>query len=89
MIFPWGEWVIAHKAQSSALTIKSDSITASFERLLDNADIETLVKHVVIAANLRVGAGIQWGDYQRWRLRAEQEQDQMTVGTFYPPRFGL
>lgn len=54
MIYPWGEWVIAHKAESSALTIKSDSITGSFERLLDNAGIEKMVKYMVIATNLRV-----------------------------------
>lgn len=30
---PWGEWIIAHEAESSALTIKSDAITASFEGL--------------------------------------------------------
>lgn len=54
MIYPWGEWVIAHKAESSALAIKSDSITGSFRRLLDNAGIEKMVKYVVIATNLRV-----------------------------------
>ena len=59
MIYPWGEWVIAHKAESSALAIKSDSITGSFKRLPDNADIEKMVKYMVIATNLRVWARIR------------------------------
>lgn len=54
MIYPWGEWVIAHKAESSALAIKSDGNTVSFERPLDNAGIEKMVKYMVIAANSRV-----------------------------------
>ena len=49
-----GEWVIAHKAESSALTIKSDNITGSFKNLIDNAGIEKMVKYLVIATNLRV-----------------------------------
>lgn len=50
MIYPWGEWVIAHKAEA----IKSDSIRGSFKRLGDNAGIEKMVKYMVIATNLRL-----------------------------------
>jgi len=54
LIYPWGEWVIAHTAELSAWTIKSDNITSSFKRLLHNAAIKKMVKYMVIATNLRV-----------------------------------
>lgn len=54
LIYPWGEWVIAHKAESSALAIKSDSIKGSFKRLVDNMGTEKMLQYMVIATNLRV-----------------------------------
>lgn len=59
MIYPWGEWVIAHKAESAALAIKSDNITGSFKRLGDNVDMEKIAKYTVIVINSRDGTRIR------------------------------